>query len=428
VPDRRSPGGLEAWFVVPLLLSLGTSGVAPMLLPLEVVRIEGSALHVGTVMAAIGAGLVTAPYWGRLAHRRRAHRGALVGGSLAIAVGLGGFCFTRDWHEWVALAFVMGAGVGAAFTAASLVIASRFAAGGQDAAFGWLQTLTTVGTVLGLFLAGAVTHWELREEVGFAAAAALAVVAAALARGLLPPEPAPGPAAGSEIAAPTTTAPAVVPPDTEPTLPGRRSGLIAFGLLLAAWTASMLGVNAVSALYPLLMHQEFRIEPEHSSYALAVMTFLSLGLFLPASRLTAARGGLAVLQGSLTVRVAALGLLAYLAVTPGLALPWLAIVAFGVYTLVWPLLSVASTILVTRLGAVTLGAGPGLANAAVAVAGLAGPVVGGHVADRFTYEAVWIFGAASVAAGLLLTLPLLAFATRAPRAAPATPQEGATNR
>jgi MFS family permease len=256
VTDRGHSSGLEAWFVVPLLLSMGTSGVAPMLIPLEVVRIDGSALHVGSVMAAIGAGLVTAPYWGRLAHRRRAHRGTLVGGSLAIAVGLAGFCVTREWHEWVALAFVMGAGVGAAFTAANLVIAYRFPVGTQDAAFGWLQTLTTVGTVVGLLIAGGITHWHLTEEVGFGIAAALAVVAAALGRTLLGPPP----AADALAAPPQSGMGDVVSPANDPSAPAiappaGRSALVAFGLLLAAWTASMLGVNAISALYPILMHQ-----------------------------------------------------------------------------------------------------------------------------------------------------------------------------
>jgi hypothetical protein len=48
-----------------------------------------------------------------------------------------------------------------------------------------------------------------------------------------------------------------------------------------------------------------------------------------------------------------------------------------------------------------------LGSAAAALASLAGPVVGGHAADSFGYQSVWMLAAAGVALGLLLTLPLL---------------------
>jgi MFS family permease len=408
--------GLEPWFLAAALLALGCSGVAPMLLPLEVVRIEGRAVHVGVVMAAIGAGLVTAPLWSRLADRRRSHRGTMVGGGLAIAAALGGFAVAEEWHEWTALAFVMGAGAAAVFTVANVVVIERCASGTQDAAFGWLQTLTTLGTVLGLVVAGAVTHWHLEEEVGFAVAAVLALAGAGSVLLLLAPAGAAAPgdamaAAGKSGDIEATTS----PPSPAGSGPARTAGLPAFALLLVAWLASLLGVNAVSALYPLLMQREFDVPPAISSYALATVTLVSLLLFLPASRLTAYRGGLAVLQGSLAIRFVGLAGLAYLAVTPALASEWLAFVPYAAFSLVWPLLSVSSTILITRLGLAAGGSGPGLGSAAGAAASLAGPVVGGHVADSFGYQAVWVLAAAGVALGLLLTLPLMRVGAAGPQ-------------
>jgi MFS family permease len=434
----QRPAGLEPWFLPPALLAIGTCGVAPMLIPLEVVRIEGRALHVGAVMAAMGAGLVTAPLWSRLAEARRAHRGSMVGGALAMAAALAGFAFAREWHEWVALAFLMGAGAAATFTLANVLILERCPRHEQDAAFGWLQTLLTLGTVLGLVLAGVVTHWHLGEGTGFVASAVLALAAAAALRlqvAATASAPAPG---GSEAgavstahlestslaaASPSTAAAARArsasgPAPTSGQRAGRDGGGLPFALLLVSWLASLLGVNAVSALYPLLMRQEFHVAPALSSYALAAATFLSLLLFLPAGRLAATRGGLVVLQGGLVIRFLGLASLAWLAVTPALALPWIAFVPYAAFALVWPLLSVGSTILVTRLGAGTGGAGPGLGSAAAALASLAGPVVGGHVADSFGYQAVWVLAAAGVAVGFVLTLPLLGVpAAAAPQSA-----------
>jgi MFS family permease len=422
--DRRRFDGFEPWQLTALLLSIGTSGVAPMLIPLEVVRIEGRALHVGAVMAAVGAGMISAPLWGALAHRTRAYRATIVVGALVIAASLAGFCVTREWHEWVALAVVMGAGIGAVFTSFSLLIAERLAGPVQDAAVGWLQTLSTIGTVIGLLLAGAITHWSLGEEVGFAIAAGLSVAGAALAGAKLPR---PGKTTAAADAAPAAgPAGDLAPQPAAGTTAGAtRATVASFCLLLAAWTASMLGVNAVSALYPLLMHQEFAVPPSVSSYLLAAITFLSLGLFLPSSRLTAARGGLTVLQGALLVRGAALGLLAVLATRPESSLPVLALLAYAAFGLVWPLLSVSSTILVTRLGGAVRGSGPGLANASAAAAGLAGPVVGGHVADSFGYQAVWALGAIGVAAGFVFTLPLMAVAAARRRGGAAAAADGA---
>ena len=102
-----SVSGIERWLVVPTLVSAAGSGIAPMMLPLEIVEIEGRALHVGVVMAAIGAGLLSAPLWSRLASRRRAHRAVVVAGALAVALSLVGFCLAREVHEWTALATLM---------------------------------------------------------------------------------------------------------------------------------------------------------------------------------------------------------------------------------------------------------------------------------------------------------------------------------
>jgi MFS family permease len=428
MPERTRPAalrGLEPWMLVLALLSLATSGVAPMLIPLEIVEIEGKALHVGLVMAAVGGGLLTAPLWSRMAARPQRHRPLVVGGALAIAASVGGFTVAREVHEWAALAFLMGAGTAAAFTTTSVLVNDRYPAADQHALTGWMQTLTTVGTMIGLVLAGGVSHGGFEPRVGFAIAAGLCLLAAPAAIGLMPAaaaapgDPAPGAPAPASPApnGPRGGAAAAEGPA------GRRASL-PFWSLLALWAVAGIGFNAVGALYPLLMREEFRVAPAASSYFLAVTSALSALLFVPASALSARRGDLWLLRTGLGLRLGSLALLSWMAVTPALERAWLAFLPYGVLALCWPLLSISGGMLVTRLAAPG-GSGVGLFSAAGALASLAGPVVGGHAADSFGYASVWVLAAAGVVVALLLSLALAPRrATTASSHRPAAPSAG----
>ena len=57
---------VEPWYFIYALQGVVIGGMAPMLLPLAVVR-AGSPLYVGLVMAAFSLGGLTAPLWGRVA-------------------------------------------------------------------------------------------------------------------------------------------------------------------------------------------------------------------------------------------------------------------------------------------------------------------------------------------------------------------------
>lgn len=402
---------VEPWFWVVVPIGFVTTGLAPILIPLEVEKIEGRALHVGVVMAAVGAGLLTAPLWTRLTRVLRGHRPVIAAGALTIAAASAAFCLAREVHEWSVIAFGMGSGSAAVFTVSNLLVMERYPPAEQDRCFGWLFTLWTVGTVLGLLVSGLVTHLELGVEIGFAGGAALAVGAALFARASVP-----APSASPDRAEVAGEAPDAPSPAAPPPGPGRR---LPFVLLVALWAVGNLGQGAIGALYPLLMRQEFGLEPAFSSYALAAATAVSTVLFVPASRLTTRFGGLAVLQGAFGVRLVSLAAIVAMALTAWFAhggRGWLVFVPYGAFALTWPLLSVAGVLLVSRLSPGTTG--PGLFDAASAGAFLVGPVVGGHVADAFGYTAVWWLALAGVAAGLALSVPLAA-AWRRPGEGPA---------
>jgi MFS family permease len=292
---------------------------------------------------------------------------------------------------------LMGAGVAAVFTDANVLVGGRYPAAQQPAVYGWMQTLTTVGTVFGLMLAGIVNHLRLDPEVGFAVAGALALAAALLAPLVVPSGSVDGALARHGSGVPETSLPA-----TPPAVPPSRTELLPFATLLALWMAASLGLNAVGALYPLLMRHEFHVEPAVSSYFLAAATVVQAMLYLPASSLSARRGELRVLQGGFGVRLVSLLMLALMAATPLLQLGWLAFLPYAACVLAWPMLSISSGLLSTRLNA----SGVGLFTASGALASLAGPMIGGHAADTFGYTSVWLLAAGGVGVALLLSLAL----------------------
>jgi MFS family permease len=409
---------IERWLVVPTLVSAAASGIAPMMLPLEIVEIEGRALHVGVVMASIGAGLLSAPLWSRLASRCRAHRAVMVAGALAVTASLVGFCLAREVHEWAALATLMGIGTAAVFTVSSLLITDRFPSEEQQARVGWLQTLATVGTMCGLVVAGGVSHLSLEPANGFAIGAGVTLAATLLAGALVP-------TVGSATSAAGETAVAGGP--ATPAASRANRILQPFTILLVLWVIAGLGVYGVGALYPLLMRREFHVEPAVSSYCLALATGLSTLLFVPSGALAARLGELRVLQGGLGLRLVSLTLLSFMAVTPLLERAWLAFIPYFSFLLAWPLLSISSVLLVARLGNRGGDSGIGMFSAVGAFASLAGPVVGGHAADTFGYTSVWLLAAAGVGLALLLSMALprpVAIAVQAPPAAVLTAHPG----
>ena len=401
MPERgllRRLAAIEPWFWLVVPLSLATTGIAPILLPLEVEKIEGKALHVGVVMAAVGAGLLTAPLWTRLAERWHAHRDMVVTGALAIGAPLVVFHFAHDVHEWAFLAFVMGSGAAGVFTVTNVLVMRVFPPEEQHACFGWLQTLSTVGTVSGLLVAGAIIHLGWTADPGFAIGAVLAFGAAVYAGATLPKAPQ-GPAAEAEAGADSGSLAGELLPARRPLLP--------FVLLVVLWAVGNVGQGAIGALYPLLMREEFALAPAFSSYALAVATAVSVLFFLPASRMTSRFGGLSVLQGGFGVKLACLALILAMSLLPWFdqgARGWLVYFPFGIAGLAWPFLSVSAILMVSRLAPGD--SGPGFFDAASAGAFLIGPVVGGHVADHFGYTYVWVLALVGVAIGLVLTLPL----------------------
>lgn len=424
---------LQPWYIAFLLLGLTTGGIAAILIPLGLIR-SGSATAVGGVSAIIGAGQLSAGFWGTLADRRRAHTLVFGGGMLAVVAAFSGFALQRSVVGWALLALLLGAGTAAANTVANLFVVEEHPQAEWSERISWLQTFYSAGVVAGTLLASVLTHLPLRA--GLLVAAGLTALGALLGWLL-----GPGPAAdahacpsASRLAHDLVTLRLLQHPRIEfgsggplrhlhyPTVASVRRLKTAlrsqFGVFLLSWLSANLGISALYTLYPILMRRVFGIAPGSSSVVLAAGSGLGLLLYAPAGAAQARVGAARVLQSAFAARLLGLVVFGLLGAASFPGREWLAAGSFLVVALGAPLMGVSSTVLTSQLSVKTEGEGLGLYNATNAFAGLCGSLAGGVIADRAGYNAVTLLAAATVALSLALALLV-----RAPEPQPHTPTQ-----
>ena len=406
---------VEPWYFIYALQGVVIGGMAPMLLPLAVVR-AGSPLYVGLVMAAFSLGGLAAPLWGRLTDYFRWPRWLLVGGFLVTALGLFAFAFTTTPIVWVALALVQGSGAARTITMANSFIVEARPQEEWEQRMGWLQTFYGGGQVAGLLLVGLLVQADVRT--GLLAAAGLSATAAFSVLVVRRPS----------FPSPTCAlTPSSLPPHSEwthgfteflargplrqalrPVWPAVRSP---FGLFLVSWLISFIGTAAFFSLYPVLMQQLFATAPRVSCTIYAIAAGLGLILYPWAGQSCERYSAITVFAIGMGVRlVAFLGLLC-LGLTQPSARSWLALFIFTFVVLAWSLLTVSGTALTARLSAssnTTKGEAMGLFTAASGVAGVIGAMLGGWVAGHWSYGAMLALSVCSLCIGLLL-IPSISF-------------------
>jgi len=371
---------ISLWFFSCGLIALITTGIVPILVPLEVVQVEGSPKHVGIIMAAIGAGMMTSPVWAYLAHRFSCHKILMVLASAGTGLSLVGFDASDDLGDWLGCGFLTGCCVAAGFTLANIIIVTRYPDEAKER-IGWLQTLITAGTVAGLVVAGTLERFPF--HAGVWAGAVTATVAAILAAISVPNLPPP---------------PKIGEPGARPPMEWTRPYLA----LLFLWFFSNSGAAGLTALYPLIMRTEFNIPPDTSAYVMAGATAVSTFLFVFATRALRALGKHKVMILSLTGRMLAMFTLAVLSYQDFPGRDTVALTLFSIVGLLWPFLSVAATLLAAEV-AVTKSRGLAYFDGSAALAHLVGPVVAGYLANVFGYESVLVLSAGTIAVGLLIS-------------------------
>jgi MFS family permease len=431
------PGRLfEPWFTPFALVNGSAVGLTPILLPL--VAAKQGAGHVGLVMGLFNLGAFAAPLTGGIADALHAHRFLATLCAALSAVSLWLFAFANSPLQLL-LALVNGAGFAGAVTIANLLIVERRPEAEWNQRLGWLETALSIGQGSALILAAWLS--TLGERTGLAIAALVPAAAVPLSLMLLPrlstkPGGAVEPSRLRHTAATHrlrngghTGEWGPASPSGLPQVPGTRHHMKAikkavgllhggFGWMMAAWIPAYAGSAIVFALYPVLFQHAFKVKPETSSLAFAIIVFVSLPLFIVAGRASQRRGPRVVMAGGLAARVVLLAILAILAASGSVpsAVP---LAAFGGIMFAWSFLSVASPGLTGQLVPQAEGEAQGVLNAASGVAGFFGAVVGGAVASAAGYPAALALGAAATALGLTVFAVKLLRAKRAPVPAPA---------
>jgi len=406
---NRYPWGrwVEPWYLAFALSGATTSGMSVILLPLAVNR-TGGASHIGLVMAAFNLGGLTAPLWGSLVDRHHLHRWMLFCGLLVATIGLAGFPFTTNKSTYVGLALLQGIGAAAAATVANLFVVEGHPQAEWDARIGWLQTFYGGGQVAGLLLAGALSQVDV--HAGLLVAAGLTLLAALL-----------GWRTTSTPAAFHVPRPVLLYPGRHSEWIGgspqrfyhhltpnaiRQLGLVfgsPFGIFIIVWLLTYAGSAAFFSFYPVLMNELYGVAPGLSSAGFAVAAGVGLTLYSPAGHWSDRFGPARVLKAALGVRLLAfLSLLAIGVAHIGQA--WLALLSFLFIVLAWSLLSVSGTALTAQLSPVGEGEGMGIFNAATALAGTIGAVVGGWVSGHWGYNGAIVLAVVGVASGLVFAL------------------------
>jgi DHA1 family tetracycline resistance protein-like MFS transporter len=402
---------IEPWYLVYALLGAVAAGLIPVLLPLIASK-GGSAAQVGLVVAAVSLGGLTAPAWGSLADRYRLHRWLLVGGLLIITASLAGIALTANPALRFIFALLEGAGAAGASTVANLFVVEAHPKQEWDERIGWLQTFYGVGQVAGLLLAGFLVQPGLQAAVMVTAALSAAAALLAWLTAHTPP-------------APTGTKPVLLHAATHgewtsssPQRMFHHLGLKAwkklgeylvspFGLFLLVWVLTFAGPAAVFSQFPVLMQNEFRINPGISSTAFAIAAGLGLALYFPAGTWSRQIGPWGVLRIAWGIRLLAAAGLVGLGFT-GLGLSgWLALLAFALIVMAWSAISVAGTALAARLSSTGEGEGLGIFNAATALAGVIGALLGGWAAATWGFGAINILAVIGIFLGLGLSMTLL---------------------
>ncbi len=398
---------IETWYISYALLGATVAGLIPILLPLSVIG-RGTIADVGYVMAAFNLGGLISPVWGRIADRRLLYRELLAGGLLVTALTLAIFPWASSLWSWVMLAFLQGTGAGSAATVANLFIVELHPEREWDKRIGWLQSFYGGGQVFGLILAGVLSRISMHAGLySTAVITALAIIPAWFMTPIFP---------RLQIQRPILRQP--VQSEIHIGSPQRLYMLISprkiwrglhapFALFISAWLITFMGAAAFFSLYPVLMNSAYGVDPVVASVGFAVAAALGLALYPAAGIWSEKFGSIQILQIGFGVRI--LAFTGLITIGSGHVGSHAALFSFLFIVLAWSLLSVAGTAVTSELSKSNEGEGLGVFNAATAVAGVLGAVIGGWLAGEYGYDAIPIFALISITGGLAIVSLLQKF-------------------
>ncbi len=320
----RKPDQIELWFLTYLLLGIAVYGLSVILMPLIVAAAGHRPFRIGAVVALQNTGLLAAPGAGLWMDKFGRHRLVLMLGCLMIALGFLGFSSVTSLNALLFSAFCIGLGTAAATTATMVFTIEKRHPNEWSNRIGYVQLFNSIGTTIGLGMAGV-----LSLRAGTIAGLVAAVAAAGLARFTLPARAAVSVSASPELS-------------TSPTMEAHRhiSGDL-LGLLIG-WFLLILGVSCFFFPYPIIMHHVFEVSTRSSSSVLSIATLVGLPLYAISGNMVRRLGSSIVLIFGTACRLASLSALSLFAILhtekKGSVILLLAV---GVFQGCWPIISVS---------------------------------------------------------------------------------------
>jgi predicted MFS family arabinose efflux permease len=412
---------VSPWYLAYLLLGAVTAGLIPILFPLMIRRAAHDLSAVAFVMASYNLGLLLSPVWGTIAERRILYRPVGFAGLFFTAGATALMPFLHRLSEWLPCAFVIGAGSGAVVTVATLFIVDFAPRDEWEPRIGALQSFNAIGQVAGLLLAGLFATGSF--SAGLWVGAAMLVPAFALGAIGLPPGSHPRarrPLVKRVREHLDIRALAVFPRliflsgiglhvyhlngsalRQLPAAVGTR-----FGRFLLSWFMFAFGIAAFFAYFPIMLADVYGIPAHVTSAVYALVAAVAIGVFVLTSRLIGRFGSGSVYRAGLWTRLGGFVLLLLPLVFPIRHSAGLALVAFALIVVAWPVLSVAGTAIAARLAPSGEGAALGLYNAALALATVIGTFVSGPLVRSLGYVVVPVLAIAGLLAAIFLELRL----------------------
>jgi MFS family permease len=403
---------IAPWYLAYLILGLINAGVLPFLLPLVMAELGHDLDSIAYVIGAYNIGMLPAPLLGMLAERRRLFRPVFFGGFLVLSLSLACLAAVSNLALWVILALLAGFGVGAIATVAPLFVVDFTPRDEWEPRIGWLQSFYGAGQLAGLLIVGGVAAGTL--AYGFWLSAAVAALAIVVGRIGLPVDGRRQPQrlprlAWEDAMSQVQPAPAIggllqhshhLQGEALRQLP--RAGTGGLALFLLAWGSLNLGIAPFFAYYPLMMHKSYGVTPTRTALLYAAAAGVGIGLFALSGRMAQRFGPRAVFRVGLAMRGLGFAGLALLSLVPVFGGQVIAMLAFTLAMLAWPVLSVSSTGLAARLTPIGEGAAMGLLAAVGAVATVLGTFLGGPLVETFGYRVVPMIALAGLLGAELL--------------------------
>ncbi|MEM0967077.1 MAG: MFS transporter [Verrucomicrobiota bacterium] len=419
---KEEQANTDPWFWGYLFQGAVILGMMPILIPILVAR-NGSPSAVGLVVGAFYFGQVFSPLVGKIADKTQWFAGFFLGGFVLIAAGSAGFVFVDSTRLWVMCALLLGIGAGMTNTTAFSYIVEFRPHDEWDRHLGWLQTFYGTGQAMGLLLAALLQSFT---AFGMVLCAILMIPGLLLARVGLPAvgkgknkgevrreqkvhhrKPTMGPA----------ISPACVVRHYEHfSLDGFFGGLSKlfskYVLWITSWFFLMIGFWMIMNFLPLMMKSNYGITAAQSSLCYGIAATIGIFLYAPSGSWSEKIGS------SRVVLVGAIGLiisnvsLVLLIPAPSVLQMILVPLSFGILPIAWSPLIVGGSALAGELAEFSQGAAMGIFNAAMAVASVGAAVVGGFIAQEYSYGMVTTVASVAAVAGTVLLVPLLGKSAR----------------